>query len=186
MTIFLFLIVNIIIHELSHLYFCLKFKCKVNSIYLGFGKPIFKFVFKQIPVYITPILIGGYVSVKGEEKHRPGKYAICNLKLSQKIIIGTAGCLSNLILGLIMVWVVYILTNNYNILLLGYLSIILGIMNLLPIPSLDGGFITWYLLFIKILGKKQGIKIYNIVSKICFGLLIVISIISIFIYLYLK
>ena len=175
------IIINIIVHELAHLYFCLKYKCKIDLVSIGFGKPIFKFRYKRILFHITPILLGGYVSVRGEENYSSSPYAICNLKVRHKIIIGVTGCIANIIVGIIF-YILNIIYKQMDFYIIGYVSILLGVTNLLPIPCLDGGVITWYLLFLKKFGKKKGIKIYRIISKICFTALILISMAMLILY----
>lgn len=57
--------------------------------------------------------------------------------------------------------------------LIAYLSINLGIMNILPIPALDGGHVL-FLIIEKIRGKKIDEKIEGIATTIFFGLLLLL------------
>ena len=64
----------------------------------------------------------------------------------------------------------------YSVLyLIAYLSINLGLMNILPIPALDGGHVL-FLLIEKIRGKKIDAKIENTATLIFFALLIALMI----------
>ena len=64
----------------------------------------------------------------------------------------------------------------YSVLyLIAYLSINLGLMNILPIPALDGGHVL-FLLIEKIRGKKIDAKIENAATLIFFALLIALMI----------
>jgi regulator of sigma E protease len=55
------------------------------------------------------------------------------------------------------------------------ISTVLGLMNLLPIPALDGGHIFFYILEI-VRGKRLEEKIENILSKIGFGVLMLLMV----------
>lgn len=59
--------------------------------------------------------------------------------------------------------------------LIAYLSVNLGIMNILPIPALDGGHVL-FLIIEKIRGKKIDAKIESIVTNVFFGLLLLLMI----------
>ena len=59
--------------------------------------------------------------------------------------------------------------------LIAYLSVNLGIMNILPIPALDGGHVL-FLIIEKIRGKKIDAKIESIVTTVFFGLLLLLMI----------
>lgn len=61
------------------------------------------------------------------------------------------------------------------IFLIAYLSVNLGIMNILPIPALDGGHVL-FLIIEKIRGKKIDEKIESVVTTVFFGLLILLMI----------
>ena len=64
---------------------------------------------------------------------------------------------------------------KYVLYLLAYLSINLGIMNILPIPALDGGHVL-FLLIELITKKKVNEKVEAIATTIFFGLLILLMI----------
>jgi len=59
--------------------------------------------------------------------------------------------------------------------LIAYLSINLGLMNILPIPALDGGHVL-FLVIEKIRGKKMDAKIENTATMVFFALLIALMI----------
>lgn len=64
----------------------------------------------------------------------------------------------------------------YSVLfLIAYLSINLGLMNILPIPALDGGHVL-FLVIEKIIGRKVDERVESIATMIFFGLLILLMI----------
>ena len=64
----------------------------------------------------------------------------------------------------------------YSVLfLIAYLSINLGLMNILPIPALDGGHVL-FLVIEKIIGRKVDERVESIATMIFFGLLILLMV----------
>ena len=55
----------VFVHELGH-YVCAKiFGMSVSHFSIGFGKPLFKWRFKETEILFTPILLGGYIRLVG-------------------------------------------------------------------------------------------------------------------------
>lgn len=172
------LVIIIFLHELSHLIAAKLAGAKVEIISIGFGRPFYSFEYKKIIINITPILLGGYVKLKGELEETLDKDALINLSYRKKFIIAIAGCFTNIILGLLCLKISFIF-DIFFLYYFGYLSITLGITNLIPIPCLDGGFIICIPIFLKIYGNKKGIKIYTKISKISFIILMILNIVCI-------
>lgn len=108
MIIFLFitsLIITIIVHELGHLFAALYLKVKVEYFQLGFWKPYIEFKIKNIPIRISPWLLGGCVKVEGEESNT--KTGILALPYRQKLIIILAGVAVNLVVALLIYLFLY-------------------------------------------------------------------------------
>ena len=61
---------------------------------------------------------------------------------------------------------------------IGVLSINLGLINLLPIPVLDGGHLLFYLIE-AITGRPVGMKIYNLANKIGLFVILALSVLAI-------
>jgi len=169
------LLICIITHEFGHLLMAVALGIKVKAYSIGFGKPLFKKVWKGIEWRIAPILLGGYCSLKGEGS-RKELDDFLNHPYWKKFLVIIAGCTVNILIaficylinwqsikvGLIIDWELskallthqqvpdYILTIFYHINpslfleQLGIMSISCGIVNLAPLPPLDGGLI-WLL-----------------------------------------
>lgn len=161
MILFPSLILIIVLHELGHLWAAKLCKCGVTRFSIGFGKPLFKFMWNNTSYEIAPILLGGFCSLKGELEYSRSKYAFTNKSYSQKLFISFAGVLMNVITGLLSY---YFFTISYNLVffLFAFYSITIGLSNLLPIPCLDGSFWIAFL-FEKKLGKK---KLYGILKSL--------------------
>lgn len=175
MIFFISLITCILVHELGHFFAAKIVKCKIEKISIGFGKPFFKKTIKDTTYQITPFILGGYVKLKGELEYSKSKYAFSNLRYSHKVFITIAGCLINLILGTIAL-VIGLKLNIFSIYYFGFMSTILGITNLLPLPALDGSYI--FLVWLeKFYGKKRGYELMKKIVKIGFIIILTINII---------
>lgn len=173
------LVIIISLHELSHLIAAKKCGCGVEVYSIGFGKPYLAKTFKNTEYRITPWLFGGYCRLKGELDDTKDKDAFINLPYLKKFAIAIAGCAINMITGLLSIFI-GLLIKNYNLYYFGYLSFILGATNLLPIAScLDGGYIVFFPLYIKIYGKEKGLLMFAKSVKTSFKILIIINILSI-------
>jgi len=156
------LIPTIIVHELAHFLMCKRVKCGTDYVNIGFGKPIFSFYYKNTRYNFTPILLGGYVKLEGEMEISNSPTAFVNLKYYKKLLIAIAGCITNIILGLILLFLGTTI-NNYTLYFIGFFNILVGIGNLLPIPGLDGSYPILFLLE-KLMPKEKAISILNIIK----------------------
>ena len=137
------------------------------------------FEYKKIRINITPWLLGGYVKLKDELVLSNNNDSFSNLSYSKKLAIALAGCVMNIISGLVCM-IISLKIKNHNLWYFGYLSILLGVTNLLPIaPCIDGGYIVYLPLCIKIWGREKGMKIFEKSNKISFFILMVLNILSI-------
>jgi membrane-associated protease RseP (regulator of RpoE activity) len=175
------LIITVILHEAAHLIVAKKCGCGVIKYSIGFGKPIlFSKKIGDTIYQLTPwIFLGGYCELKGELNTTEDKDAFINLPYRKKLAIVVAGCVINIITGII-ASIVGLLINNTWVSFFGYLSILLGITNLLPLaPCLDGGYIVYYPLSLKIWGIEKGTEIFNKAVKISLIIVIALNILSI-------
>jgi len=168
------LIISILIHEAGHAIAAKLCNCGITEIAIGFGKPLFKKKIGNTVYQICPILLGGYVKLKDELIISKDPHAFTNLPYHKKFAITVAGVIVNILMGLISLYLGKIILN-YQLFYFGYLSLILGITNLLPIPAFDGSYI--FLVWLeKFFGKEKG---YRIMEKVCRIGFIVIMIINI-------
>jgi membrane-associated protease RseP (regulator of RpoE activity) len=180
LLIIILLIPIIIIHELGHLFAAKFVGCKVEVFSIGFGKPIYSFDYRDIRYNITPYLFGGYCKVEGETTQSTSPTAFCNLTYRKKLILILAGCTVNLIVGSLSLLLFYSGIHNYPLFLFGYLNVTLGITNLIPIaPCLDGGYVVYLPICLKIWGKEKGFEIFSKASRISFTILMALQILLI-------
>lgn len=176
---FVSLIICIVLHEFGHLFAAKLCKCGVESYSIGFGKPIFKRVYKNTEYRIAPWLFGGYCTLEGELENRKSKTAFTSLSYRKKAFITSAGCAVNIFTGLI-VGIIGHYICNFNLLYFSTVSVLLGITNLLPLaPCLDGGYLIFYPIFIKTMGKKRGTKAFAKAVKISFKIIMFLNILCI-------
>lgn len=157
------LILTICPHELSHLFVSKWVKCGTDCVNIGFGKPLFSLYYKNTRYNFTPILLGGYVKLEGEMEISDSPTAFINLKYSKKVLIAIAGCMTNIILGILLICLGKIILN-YILYYIGFFNILAGIGNLLPLPGLDGSYPILVLLE-KIIPKEKAIPILNKIIK---------------------
>lgn len=178
------LFICIILHESAHLLIAKLTGCEVEVFSIGFGRAIFKKKIGKTIFKIAWIPLGGYCQLKGELTKTRSKNAFTNLPYRKKLIILVAGVAINIITGLI----AFLLGKVYNLhylIYFGYISIFLGMTNLLPIAScLDGGYIVFFPLYIKIYGKEKGIKLFTKSVQTSFKILMIIQILSLPILIY--
>jgi membrane-associated protease RseP (regulator of RpoE activity) len=171
------LIIAIIIHEAGHLIITQLVGGKVETFSIGFGKPLFSRKIQNITYQICPFLLGGYCKLKGELSYSRSKYAFTNLPYSKKLAIAIAGCAVNIIIGGIGIvlgrWLL-----NWNLFYFGYLNLVLGITNLLPIPALDGSYPLLVLLENKY-GKKKGYDLMEKIVNIGFIIIMILNVLCI-------
>lgn len=171
------LMVSIFLHELGHLIAAKSCKCGVDVFSIGFGKPIFKKKINNTIYQICPLLLGGYCKLTDELITSQNPYAFTNLIYSKKLIITFAGCFMNCISGALCLYLGKLLQIP-SLLYFGYLALILGISNALPIPALDGSYaiLVW---LEKIYGKLKGYSIMQKICKISFDIIMILNIITI-------
>ena len=162
----------IIIHELSHLLAAKICKVGVEIYSIGLGKKLFGFKFHDTEYRISLIPLGGYCKLEGEMELSKSPTALSNKKYSARVFVALAGCIVNIVIGLI---ALYLIKPLY---LFGYLSIWLGITNLLPIPALDGSYPFLFLLEKKF-GKEKGLKLMKRIAKYGFIFLMILQVLAI-------
>ena len=176
-TLFFSFLLIVFIHEISHLIVAKLCKCKVNVYSIGLGK---KLLGKQIGntyYQIGMIPFGGKCDLKGELEYSKDKDAFINLKYRYKLFITLAGCLSNIITGIVGLIIGYYLLI-LPLLIFGTLSIGLGLSNLIPILPLDGSYIIYYPIIIKTFDKKTGVKILKLIVDLSLKIMIIINILT--------
>ena len=101
----------IMIHELGHYITARLCKVTVREFALGMGPKIFSFVSKRsgIRYSVRLFLIGGYVSMDGEDSGSSDPNAFCNKNIWQRILIIVAGAGMNILLGFV---AMFILTTS--------------------------------------------------------------------------
>lgn len=173
------LIIIIFLHEAAHLLAAKAVKCPVEVFSIGFGKPLFKKKIKDTVYQLCPLLAGGYCKLKGEFTYNEDKDSFVNISYRKKLIIILAGVIINIITGLLAIIIAQYCYRNYHLsmylITFGYLSLLLGISNALPLPALDGAY-PWLVLLEKPFGKKRG---YELMAKINHVGLIVMHILNI-------
>jgi membrane-associated protease RseP (regulator of RpoE activity) len=162
------------LHEFGHLFVAKKLGCGVDIFSIGFGKPIYRKEYKETIYQIALIPLGGYCKLRDELINSSDKTAFSNQPYYKKILIVIAGCLANMILGIVL-YIIGLKLLNFNIYYFGIISLALGITNLLPFPALDGSYP--YLVWLeKFYGKEKGCKIMEKVCRIGFIILMTLNI----------
>lgn len=91
----------IFIHEGGHFVTAKLCNVKVNQFSIGFGPKIWKHQGKETKYVLRLIPLGGFVSMEGEEKASSDERAFNNISILKRMIIVSAGALTNIIFGLI-------------------------------------------------------------------------------------
>lgn len=101
----------IVIHEFGHYITARLCRVTVREFALGMGPQIFSRVSKKtgIRYSVRLFLIGGYVSMDGEDTDSSNPNAFCNKNIWQRILIIVAGAGMNIILGFV---AMFILTTS--------------------------------------------------------------------------
>jgi membrane-associated protease RseP (regulator of RpoE activity) len=88
-----------------------------------------------------------------------------------------AGCVINIITGLIALGLVKLGLHYYPLFLFGFLSLWLGITNLIPFPALDGSYpiLVW---LEKFMGKEKGYELMGKIVGVGFVILMILNIVS--------
>lgn len=177
--------ITIIIHEFGHLLACLLCNVKVKAYSIGFGKILWHKKWKNIDWRFSLLPFGGYCDIDEDKKN---SRSLINQKYRYKVFIFLAGCFMNFLLASLCylvnfksitigvfvdfqiirciifkeIFPLYLLFavdyTNYFFLQLSILNLATGILNLIPIPSLDGGQI-WCVLLHKKISKETIDKI---------------------------
>jgi len=168
------LIICIILHESAHLLTAKMVKCKVEVFSIGFGKQLFSFTYKGTKYRIALIPIGGYNKLEHEIDYCRNKNALPNLPYRKKLLVILSGCYVNIITGL-MGYFLGMKFNNYNLCYFGWISTLLGITNLLPIPALDGSYPILFLME-KVIPKKYALQLMRFLITWGFILLMTLNI----------
>ena len=105
--------VLIIVHELGHLIAAKKAKMKIEAFGIGFGRPIFSFRVKDVPVHISWIPFGGFVKIAGMEdgKEAPKTKAADGFFAKTPLArmgVAVAGPLANLLFCLLAFFIVWV------------------------------------------------------------------------------
>lgn len=197
------LLISVIVHELGHTVSAIFCGVSVKEFCIGFGKPKISKIIKGIKFSVTPWLLGGYTSLKGEYNKKQ-KDGFLSQRYSKKVLILSSGVILNILIAFICYWVNYrciitglyvdwqllraMFSKNYafvNILffvyepnlflvLLGFFNMVCAVFNLLPIPSLDGSLLGLVWLE-KVYPKRYG----KIIQRICwtgFAILMLVQI----------
>lgn len=102
------------IHEIGHFLFAKLFKMKVKEFGIGFGKPIFKKIYKDTQYSLRWIPLGGFVSIDGEDGVSENKDAFFKKAPWKRIVVLLAGATFNAILAVILFVIVNIQTPTYT------------------------------------------------------------------------
>ena len=94
----------VFIHELGHFSAAKFFGVKVERFSIGFGKPFYKKYWRGTEWVFAPILLGGYVQMKGQDDSNPlaknsDPDSYTSKKPWQRIVILAAGPIANIVLA---------------------------------------------------------------------------------------
>lgn len=168
------LIIIITLHELAHLIVAKRCGCAVDIFSIGFGKPIYRKEYKDTIYQITPYLLGGYCKLRDELNPSSDKAAFPNQPYRKKVYIALAGVITNMITGLLALFIGKLL-HCHPLFYFGYYSFLLGATNAIPFPALDGSYpiLVW---LEKIYGKEKGYKLMTLLCKYGFIFLMILQI----------
>lgn len=178
------LIIIIFFHEMGHLISAKMVGCGVEKFSIGFGKPWFSIKLGGTVYQIAPWLFGGYCALEGETAGSKSPSAFSNLKYRNKVIMITAGCVVNIVMGLIALAIERFYVQSYPLYTFGQLSLWLGITNLIPFPALDGSYpiLVW---LEKFMGKEKGYELMGKIVGVGFVILMILNIASVIFLLWL-
>ncbi len=199
------LVIITVLHEFGHYLIAKLFGVEVEVFSIGFGKPLYYKKIFNTKFQIAPIFLGGYCKLKGEF-YGDGKSHLASQRYLKKLCIFLGGCLVNILTAFLIfyyfghpfyyfclslkLWYasftqvnlipLIALVPNSNIFWFGILSAVLGIVNLIPIPPLDGSYV--FLVFLEKFVNKR--KAGLIIEKIFYWSLriLISSIILIYIF----
>lgn len=98
----------IFIHELGHFLAARRFGVTVEEFAIGMGPRLFSIVSKKsgIRYSVRALLIGGFVSMPGENGASDDPNALCNKSVLTRIVVVCAGAIMNLLLGIMIMAVI--------------------------------------------------------------------------------
>lgn len=97
----------VFVHEFGHFFTARLFGVTVREFAIGMGPTLFSFRGKpdadgnRTKYALRLLPLGGFVSMDGEDEASDNKNAFCNKKVWQRLIIVSAGALTNLITGIL-------------------------------------------------------------------------------------
>ena len=169
------LYICVIMHEFGHLIAAKLCGCGVPTYAVGFGKILLHRKIGKTDYQFRLIPLGGFCELEDELTESKKPTAFTNLRYIKKLLISAAGCIVNIVSGLI-VGFIGLKTLNRDLAYFGLISTSLGVMNLLPIaPCLDGGYIVFFPLCIRIWGKTKGILIFEKMVRVSFKIVMVLN-----------
>jgi len=107
----LVLSVLIFVHELGHFLAARACKIKVNEFALGMGPKILKWQGKETLYSVRLFPIGGFCAMEGEDEESENPGAIGKKPVWQRIIVVSAGAITNLVIGFVITMVI-VLTST--------------------------------------------------------------------------
>lgn len=131
----------LVLHEWGHISAMLKFGIKPELVVIGWPTA-FKCKVNGVPHHFGWFPVFGYTQSAG----------LLTITTRKKAIIALAGPLTSLLLGLMLLPLAVVM-QNWVIHLAGWGSLVIAVMNIVPLPPMDGWFIGKYLL------EKKGIKL---------------------------
>jgi len=176
----------VLLHEAGHTIAAILCGVKVTAFGIGFGRPYIHKKIWGIDFRLSPWLLGGYTSMKGEYDKAPDGFLAQTY--GKKVIIVLAGVLMNLLVAFICyliaykdivlgIWIdwnfiyaaitknydrlyaVYLVTNpNLTILTISSFNLMCVLFNLIPFPCLDGS-LLWILRLEKYMKFKKFVKV---------------------------
>jgi len=105
------ILITVAFHESGHAVSALLLKVKVKAFSIGFGRPYLHKKFFGIDFRLSPILLGGYTQLEGEDSKVKGGFLA--QRYYKKVIILISGVFINLLIAMICYWI------NYKSIILG-------------------------------------------------------------------
>ena len=169
------LLITAVLHELSHLGASKLVGCKVEKFSIGFGPVLFKHTFRDTQYQIALIQLGGFCKLKGETEVSEDVDAYCNLRYRDKLKIIFAGVTTNIVTGLVCLFIATKL-SLIELYLFGSVSLVLGVINAIPFPCLDGSY-PFLVLLEKIFDRPRAYLYISRIVKVGFWILMLVNLI---------
>lgn len=106
--------VLIAIHELGHFVAAKLCGVQVNEFAVGMGPAIVKKKFGETLYSIRWIPMGGYCAMEGEDAESENPRAFTRAKTWKKIIILVAGAFMNFVLGIVIIFTLFVTATGFN------------------------------------------------------------------------